>query len=113
MGRYAIDTRREKRMSILNILNGLIYLAAPKKVNETPTIKLINKGYVREDLSTQTNCPYRWTFEINKDLLTIIYNKKSTYAPWSAFINDKEEYMGSDIGIIQRYPYIYNYIENV
>jgi hypothetical protein len=113
MGCITSDIRREKRMSILHTLNGLVCLATPKKAKEIPAIKLINKGYIREDLSTQTNGPYRWTFEINKELLTIIYNKKSTYAPWSAFINNKEQYTGSDTGIIQRYPYVYNYIENV
>jgi hypothetical protein len=98
-------------MSILNIQDGLSHLLKPKKVKAITTVKLINKGYIREDLSIQTDGPFKWVFEKDQTELTIIYNNKSTNAPWSAYINNKQQYLGTCNGIIQRYPYLYNYIE--
>jgi hypothetical protein len=97
-------------MSISNIQDGLIHLLEPKKAKATTTVKLINKGYIRDDLSIGTNGPYKWVFERDSNELAIIYNKKSTNAPWLAYINKKLQYMGTYTGIIQRFPYLYNYI---
>jgi len=97
-------------MSILNIQDGLSHLLKPKKVKAITTVKLINKGYIRDDLSIGTNGPYKWVFERDSNELAIIYNKKSTNAPWLAYINKKLQYMGTYTGIIQRFPYLYNYI---
>ena len=45
------------------------------------------------------------------DDLTIIYNNDTTFALWSVFINNEQKYLGNYTGMIERYPYIYDYIE--
>jgi hypothetical protein len=76
-----------------------------------PTVKLVQKGYIGDLGPWQTYSPYIWRFDISGDELAIVYNNDTTEALWSTFINNKQTYLGNYTGMIERYPYIYDYIE--
>jgi hypothetical protein len=83
-----------------------------EKTRSHKIVKLIKKGYINEaSLSSPIYGPYLWRFDIDGDELSIIYNNDTTNALWSAFKDNKLKYLGNYTGMIQRYPYIYDYIE--
>jgi hypothetical protein len=97
-------------MSLPKIWERILHLFLPKKL-APPTIKLIEKGYLYEASSWQTYSPYRWRFIVDRDEIDIIYDNDTTIALWSVYINNNLKYTGNYTGMIERYPYIYDYIE--
>jgi hypothetical protein len=81
--------------------------------NKPPVVELIEKGYSYEAVQWEQYRPYTWRFDVNGSELVIIYNDQSHSAVWSGYLNDKLSYQGNYIGLIRRYPYLYNYIEYI
>jgi hypothetical protein len=98
-------------MWLSDVWDWILNLFVPTKTKTPPTVKLTKKGYINEGISWQTYSPYMWKFDVDGDELTIVYNNDTTFALWSAFKNDKLTYLGNYTGMIERYPYIYDFIE--
>jgi hypothetical protein len=84
-----------------------------KRKNRLPVVELIEKGYGYEAVQWEQNRPYTWRFDVNGSELVIIYNDQSHSAVWSSYLDDRLSYQGNYIGLMKRYPYLYNYIEYI
>lgn len=82
-----------------------------KPKNAPPVVKLLEKGYSYEAVQWDTYRPYIWRFDVSDSELSVIYNDQSMSAVWSAYLDGKLTYQGNYVGLIKRYPYLYNYIE--